>query len=95
MTDHSTLTVGDRMRLCPHRWRVVDPIEEIIRCDDCGLAGYSSVPLIGEDEKRCGWCREVKPLTEFARHSGKSKGVYYACRLCTNTYQREGEATTP
>ena len=37
---------------------------------------------VADHEKRCGKCREVKPLTEFNRHYKGRKGVKTWCRSC-------------
>ena len=39
--------------------------------------------------KRCAMCGELKPESEFNKHSASKDGLYYQCRECHAAYQRE------
>jgi hypothetical protein len=38
--------------------------------------------IIGRTEKRCSWCNEVKPLSEFYKAGGRGEDCY--CKPCRN-----------
>ena len=39
---------------------------------------------VTDDNKFCGSCEQVKPLSEFHKHKNQAKGVQYHCKTCRN-----------
>jgi len=39
--------------------------------------------------KRCSTCKEIKPLSEFAKRASNSDGKQRVCKACSAIYQRE------
>lgn len=39
--------------------------------------------------KRCGWCGEIRPVSEFYRHAQKRDGLQGNCKDCARELARE------
>lgn len=42
-----------------------------------------------EPERRCSYCKQYKPLSEFYRNRSTQNGVGYECKECAKTYMPE------
>ena len=41
------------------------------------------------DTKKCGVCKEEKPLTEFHKSKNRKDGLDFACKTCRSKARRE------
>ena len=47
-----------------------------------------------EQERRCSYCKEYKPLSEFHKDRNKKYGVGYVCKECMKTYKAKYKPVT-
>lgn len=43
--------------------------------------------------KRCSHCKEIKPLSEFSKHTCNKDGLRYACKICEQAWTRRYKTT--
>lgn len=50
--------------------------------------------FIGECQmKKCAKCKQIKPISEFSRHTGHKDGYQGWCKSCQRVYQRKYQKT--
>ncbi len=45
-------------------------------------------------KKQCSTCKQVKPVTEFTKHTKEPDGLYYQCVSCKRAYQKTDKQKT-
>ena len=56
------------------------------------MNGDGPVKCPGPGEKRCSWCNQIKPLTEFYRSSYNYLGVQSKCKDCDRQWRRDRQS---
>jgi len=39
------------------------------------------------ERKRCGFCKQLKPLEQFSKNKWNPDGLYHYCKTCQRPYQ--------